>query len=451
MDKSFIFGVATSSYQIEGGIDKDGAGVSNWTIFSNTQGNIANNDNGNIACNHYELWEDDLELMASLGIQSYRFSISWSRIFPDSTGVLNSDGINFYERLLRKLVELNIEPMITLYHWDLPQWLEERGGWANPDIVQYFSKYAAAVYQHFHTVCSKWITLNEPWVFLHKGYITGEHAPGIVDVGLAGKAYVNILRAHKAAVNAMRSISESNQIGVACNISFIAPSSSLSKDINAASRFDSYINKLFLDPWIKGKLPSVAFDLFGQQLPEKWLHSSDEIITKHDFIGLNYYSKTTITSDDSSFLGCKLSKSGLPVTSMDWEIYPQGLTWLLQWAYYSYKIPIYITENGAAFDDFQDESQSIIDESRVEYLKSHLKSVEVAIDSGVDIRGYYAWSFLDNFEWEAGFEKRFGIVYVDFNSLVRTVKNSGYFYRDYINQSSDSNLSRTQDKLVIQP
>lgn len=450
MEKSFIFGVATSSYQIEGGIDKDGAGDSNWTIFSNTPGKIVNGDTGKITCNHYDLWEEDLELMASLGIQSYRFSISWSRIFPDSSEVLNLKGLRFYENIIRKLIDLNIEPMITLYHWDLPQWLEEKGGWANPDIVQHFSTYSITVFKHFHKVCSKWITLNEPWVFLHKGYISGEHAPGITDINLAGKAYVNILRAHKAAIVAMRSVSESCHIGVACNVSFIAPSSSLSRDINAASRFDNYINKLFLDPWIKGKLPEVAIDLFGEQLPENWLHSSDEIITQNDFIGLNYYSKTTISSDKSSFLECKVSKSGLPVTSMDWEIYPQGLTWLLQWAYYSYKIPIYITENGAAFDDFLDESQTIKDDNRVDYLRSHLKSVEQALDSGVDVRGYYAWSFLDNFEWEAGYEKRFGIVYVDFNTLSRVVKNSGYFYRDYINQSSASITDREQKKLMIQ-
>lgn len=432
MDKSFVFGVATSSYQIEGGIDKDGAGVSNWTVFCNTRGTISNEDNGNVACNHYELWEQDLELMASLGIQSYRFSISWARIFPDATEKINLGGIHFYQRVLQKLQLLGIEPMITLYHWDLPQWLEEKGGWSNPDIVQHFTKYATTVYQYLNGLCSKWITLNEPWVFLHKGYITGEHAPGKTTIDLAGKAYVNILRAHTTAVQAMRSISDAGEVGVACNVSFIAPSSSRSQDINAAARFDSYINKLFLDPWIKGKLPEVAFELFGPQLPETWLHSAVEILTKHDFIGLNYYSKTTITHDSNEFLGCKLTHSGLPVTSMDWEIYPQGLTWLLQWAYFSYKIPIYITENGAAFDDAPNHDGNIQDTARIDYLKSHLEAVDVASGSGVDVRGYFAWSLLDNFEWEAGYGKRFGIIYVDFDTLQRTVKASGYFYKDAI-------------------
>jgi beta-glucosidase len=449
MDKSFIFGVATSSYQIEGGIDKDGAGVSNWTVFSNSRGNITNDDTGNIACNHYGMWDTDLEMMASLGIQSYRFSISWSRIFPDSSEKVNLKGILFYQRILQKLIELDIEPMITLYHWDLPQWLEDIGGWTNPDIIHHFNKYATTVYQHFNSLCSKWITLNEPWVFLHKGYITGEHAPGIADTDLAGKAYVNILKSHAAAVREMRAISDSSEIGIACNVSFISPSTSLTQDINAASRYSSYINNLFLDPWIKGKIPEIAFELFGPQLPENWLYSSDELITKHDFIGLNYYSKTTIMFDNTSFMGCKQTYSGLPVTSMDWEIYPQGLTWLLQWAYYNYKIPIYITENGAAFEDELNVGGHIHDGARIDYFKSHLEAVDIASNSGVDVRGYYAWSFLDNFEWEAGYEKRFGIIYVDFNTLQRTIKDSGYFYKDYIKRSQYSSANSIHNKNVL--
>ena len=432
MQRPFIYGVATSSYQIEGGIGENGAGTSNWTVFSQIPGNISNHDNGNIACDHYNLWADDIDLMYEMGIQSYRFSISWSRIFPDNTGKVNEQGLLYYERILQKLESLNIEPMITLYHWDLPQWLEETGGWSNPEIISHFCTYALAVFKRFNKFCTKWITLNEPWVFLHKGYITGEHAPGVKDINIAGKAYVNILRSHVLATSKMRAEAPHIKIGIACNVSHIEPATSSKTDLIAASTFESYINTLFLDPWINGTIPPVAWNLFKDEIPNSWLSNTSELITNHDFIGLNYYSKTTIKSNQSSLLGLEITTSGLPVTSMGWEIYPDGLSTLLKWAYDKYKLPIYITENGAAFDDELLESGEINDVDRIAYFRSHLDSMQCAINSGVPVLGYYAWSFLDNFEWEAGYDKRFGIVYVDFNTLQRYVKNSGKFYQEYI-------------------
>ncbi|HAC16113.1 MAG TPA: beta-glucosidase [Bacteroidetes bacterium] len=432
MHRPFIYGVATSSYQIEGGIGEHGAGTSNWTVFSQKPGNISNFENGNIACDHYHLWADDIDLMHEMGIQSYRFSISWSRIFPDNSGKVNEEGLLYYERILHKLQSLNIEPMITLYHWDLPQWLEERGGWSNPDIIEHFCTYSLTVFKRFNKFCDKWITLNEPWVFLHKGYITGEHAPGIEDLSTAGRSYVNILRSHVLAASKMRSEAPHIEIGIACNVSYIEPATSNNADIVAASTFESYINSLFLDPWIRGSIPTVAWTLFKKDLPDKWLSDASELITQHDFVGLNYYSKTTIKSNQSVFLGAEITTSGLPETSMGWEIYPDGLTWILKWAFDTYKLPIYITENGAAFHDELLPSGDIDDVDRIDYFKSHLDSMQNAIKSGIPVLGYYAWSFLDNFEWEAGYEKRFGIVYVDFKTLQRTMKKSGEFYRDYI-------------------
>lgn len=448
MDQPFLYGVATSSYQIEGGVNKGGAGLSNWTKFSHTPGNVSNGDTGDTACNHYELWSDDIDLMSELGIQSYRFSISWARIYPDATGKINLDGIEFYKNLLKKLQEKGIEPMITLYHWDLPQWLEDIGGWASPQIVEHFNNYAKTVVSHLKSYCTKWITFNEPWVFLHKGYITGEHAPGISDIHLAGLCYVNILRAHAISVISMRNIIPNAEIGVACNVSFIAPASADLADIHASNTYENYINKLFLDPWITGKIPEIAFKIFGNEIPEEWYISTTEIVTHHDFIGLNYYSKTTVKHDDNAFLSAGNSFSGLPLTAMGWEIYPQGLTWLLLWVYNAYQTPIYITENGAAFDDEISNDNTINDYQRVAYFKKHLEAVDIAKDSGVLVRGYYAWSFLDNFEWEAGYEKRFGIVHVDFTTLKRTIKNSAIFYKEYIN-SRVSLTSNETDKVEL--
>lgn len=427
-----LYGVATSSYQIEGGVNENGAGLSNWTVFSKKSGNVYADHNGDIACDHFHLWEKDIELMHELGIQSYRFSISWARIFPDNSGLINEDGIKFYESILQKLNEYAIEPMITLYHWDLPQWLEDQGGWSNPSIVDHFERYALTLLDRFSELCSKWITLNEPWVFLHKGLITGEHAPGIKDLQFAGKSYVNILRTHTNACSKMKLHAPNVDVGVACNVTYVAPYTDLPEDIQAAKRFESYINTLFLDPWFAGFIPNIAWDIFESELPEEWRHDATELMTINDFIGLNYYSKTTIKSDADQFLGIASAYSGLPVTAMNWEIYPKGLSHLLSWAYNRYNLPIYITENGAAFDDTITDSGEIFDVDRTKYFNEHLLELHKSLESGIPILGYYAWSFLDNFEWEEGYDKRFGIVHIDFKTLKRTVKNSGYFYRDFI-------------------
>ncbi len=437
MEKTIVYGVATSSYQIEGGVNENGAGLTNWTVFSKKSDTIHKNQNGDTACDHFHLWESDVELMHQLGIQSYRFSISWARIFPDNSGVINEEGLKFYESLLHKLHEYSIEPMITLYHWDLPQWLEVQGGWSNPSIIDHFEKYALTLVNRFSNLCSKWITLNEPWVFLHKGFITGEHAPGIRDIHYAGKSYVNILRTHTNACKKIKELVPNIEIGIACNVTYVAPGSVSINDINAAERFESYINRLFLDPLLTGSIPNIAWELFQNELPEEWRKHAHELLTPNDFVGLNYYSKTTIKANENHFLGVQASNSGLPVTSMDWEIYPKGLSTILAWAFERYKLPIYITENGAAFDDVVSENGEINDTDRIHYFSDHLAEVLEATQSGVPVLGYYAWSFLDNFEWEAGYDKRFGLVYVDFESLKRTVKNSGYFYRDFIvNQHS---------------
>jgi beta-glucosidase len=438
---NFIYGVATSSYQIEGAINDDGAGISNWTAFCRINGTVAENHSGDIACDHYNLWPDDIRLMQEMEVQSYRFSISWSRIFPDNSGIPNKKGIEHYQNLTKSLIKAGIDPMITLYHWDLPQWLEEQGGWSNPDIIGHFSKYANVLVEHLSPYCSKWLTLNEPWVFMHKGFITGEHAPGHQDLAFAAKAYVNILRAHSAAVQVMKSTNHEIKVGVACNLTHIQPYSSTQADVTTASLQHSYQNELFLDPWFLGEIPEVAFELFSDFMPPEWRFDASELMISHDFMGVNYYTRSVVRYKSSNFLNTENAKAVLPTTSMGWEIYPEGFTSILDWCYKRYQTPIYVTENGAAFDDELVNNEKVEDDKRIEYLKNHLHACHQSVRNGADIRGYYAWSLLDNFEWELGYLKRFGLIHVDFNTQKRTIKKSGYFYRDFIRKSDSAKLS----------
>lgn len=437
-EHNFIYGVATSSYQIEGSPNADGAGLSNWTVFSHKPGKVFEGHTGDIACDHYRRWEEDIALMKKLGVQSYRYSLSWSRIFPNDSGIPNLAGIRHYQNFTKALVDAGIEPMITLYHWDLPQWIEDKGGWSNPDIVEDFCTYANIVVEWLSPYCSKWLTLNEPWVFLHKGFITGEHAPGYKDLTFAAKAYVNILKAHAKAVISMREKNRHIQVGIACHLTYVQPFTESSDDASVAALQHSYQNEMFLDPWIKGCIPKGIYDIFGDANPELPAFDVADVVVNHDFLGINYYSRYVVMYKKGNFLNTESAPKTLPTTAMDWEIFPEGFTKVLDWCYNRYKTPIYVTENGAAFDDSIDPERFINDTERIAYFESHLEACYKSISNGSDIRGYYAWSLLDNFEWEMGYLSRFGLVHVDFKTLRRQIKNSGLFYRDHIAQMRNS-------------
>ncbi|MEX0685292.1 MAG: GH1 family beta-glucosidase [Balneolales bacterium] len=427
----FLFGAATSSFQIEGHPLVDGAGPSIWTDFIQRKGAILNGDHANLACNHYELWEQDIELMKQLGLKAYRLSISWPRIMPEGEGEINQKGLDFYSNIIDKLIEAGIKPMVTLYHWDLPQALQDKGGWTNPGIIDAFAHYSVVMNKALGDRVTDWITLNEPWVFMHLGMISGIHAPGIKDLGYAAKAYKNILLASSKAISRMRSVNPDHMLGVTCDFTKFDADSDSPADIMAMNKLHDYHNNLFVEPWFKGTIPESANTLFGPH-GMKW--SDDELtnlVVPIDFLGVNYYRRNVAVAAKDGFLDAQtLPPEGI-VTEMDWQVYPDGLYDVLKWVYDTCKVPLYVTENGSAYD-YPVVDGRVEDQLRTDYLKSHLEACAKAIRDGVDLRGYYAWSLLDNFEWERGYSKRFGMIHVDYETLERTIKDSGYCYRDLI-------------------
>ncbi len=430
---SFLWGAATSAYQIEGSPLTDGAGESIWHRFSHTPGKTFAGQHGDIACDHYRRFADDVRLMHDLGLGAYRFSISWSRVLPSGTGKVNRAGLDFYNRLVDTLLEHDIQPAATLYHWDLPQTIDDRGGWANADSANWFAEYAELMFRKLGDRIPLWATFNEPWVTLDQGYIEGRHAPGRRDWTEAAAVSKNILRAHAAAVAVYRAVCR-HAIGLVVNLIPIHPASDTEADRQAAKRADAYLNRQFLDPVLLGKIPNELADMFGSAWPE-W--TPDELRQIHapiDFIGVNYYLRWVVCDDASAGPACAriINPPNRPRTATDWEIYPEGLLEILQWFKAQYgDLPLYITENGAAFDDILLPNSNVEDHPRVEYLHGHLQAVGQAIEAGIDVRGYFVWSLLDNFEWQSGYSKRFGIVYVDFETQRRIPKASAKFYGDF--------------------
>lgn len=434
--KDFIFGAATSSFQIEGNHLADGATPSNWYHFCQNKLGISGNELNKLGCNHYHYWKEDVALIKELGLSSYRFSVSWPRIIPSGYGSHNSKGLDFYDNLVDELLNHDISPMLTLFHWDYPQVLEDQGGWANPDSPEWFVEYVQAVAERLGDRIPIWITMNEPWVFLHLGFIKGIHAPGYSDLEHAAAAYSNILKAHSKSVEYLRSHHSNSEVGLSCNISPFVPASESEADANACRRIHDYHNKLFLDPCLKGSVPEVVEKAFDKYIPE-WLYANTEQI-KHslDFIGVNYYTFFRIKQDKNAFLQATSTPPAPPLTDMKWEVYPKGLYDAIEWTYNRYETPLYITENGCAYTE-QPHNGKVEDERRSDFMYRHLKECRHAISNGIPLKGYYAWSLLDNFEWTFGLNKRFGLIHVDFESYQRTIKNSGYFYRDFINGKTD--------------
>ncbi|HID11947.1 MAG TPA: beta-glucosidase [Candidatus Latescibacteria bacterium] len=426
--EGFLWGAATASYQIEGSPLADRAGPSIWHRFSHTPGNVQEGHTGDVACDHYRRWREDIALMRELGLKAYRFSVAWPRVLPEGTGRVNEAGIMFYERLVDGLLEAGIEPMVTLYHWDLPAALQDRGGWANSEVIGWFTGYARSMFRRLGDRVRLWITLNEPWVTAHLGYATGVHAPGMRDIFAAFRAVHHQLLAHTEVVKAFKAEGK-GEIGIAVNLGPQHPASSSDADREAAERWDAYLNRLFLDPLFFGKYPEPVVDRFGWALPEGWEREVEKVKESMDFVGVNYYTRSVLAHDpEDPFLSARSVRQDAPHTDMGWEVYPEGLYEILTWIRDRYWGPrIYITENGAAFPD-KLENGRVEDPKRVDYLRKHFLQADQAVGDGVDLRGYMVWSLMDNFEWAFGYTKRFGLVYVDYSTQRRVVKESGRWY-----------------------
>jgi beta-glucosidase len=431
----FLWGSATSAYQIEGSPLADGAGPSIWQRFVHTPGMVRNGDTGDVACDHYRRYASDVALMRELGMQAYRFSVSWSRVLPHGKKAVNPAGLDFYDRLVDTLLENDIEPLATLFHWDLPAALDDLGGWLNPDIAHWFAEYAAVMFRKLDGRVKKWATLNEPWVVTDGGYLHGALAPGHRNRFEAPIASHHLMRSHGAAVQAYRAEGK-HQIGLVVNLEPKYPASEDAADRAATARADAYMNRQYLDPALLGRYPDEMTEIFGEAWPV-WPDADLALIKQPiDFVGVNYYTRNVTRFDDRAWplRAAPVTQKQATYTETAWEVFPQGLTDTLLWVTRRYgKLPIYITENGAAFfDPPVAEGGRVRDPLRVDYLRKHLTAVHAAMQQGVDVRGYMVWSLLDNLEWSLGFTKRFGIVHVDFETQRRTPKDSARYYASVI-------------------
>lgn len=449
----FLWGAATAAYQIEGAAREDGRGDSIWDVFARVPGAVTDGHNGDVACDHYHRSAEDVALMKDLGLQVYRFSTSWSRCMPDGK-TPNPAGIRFYSDLVDQLIQAGIKPWLTLYHWDLPQVLEDEGGWTNRETAHRFAEYAAVMHEALGDRVGVWTTLNEPWCSAFLGYASGEHAPGRKDPQAALAAAHHLLLGHGLATRELRQRDPEAQLGLTLNFTVPDPLDPGNEaDRDAARRIDGQHNRIFLDPVLKGSYPADLLDDVRHLRLEKHIQPGDleAISTPIDLLGVNYYHGELVTGrpqptaepvvneaappSASPFVAAEGVSSvprGLPVTGMGWEVQPEGLRRLLNRLHRDYTgpagVPLYITENGAAYDDVPDEHGYVDDQDRLAFIEAHLEAVHAAIQDGADVRGYLAWSFLDNFEWAWGYHKRFGIVRVDYETQERTPKASALWF-----------------------
>jgi beta-glucosidase len=458
----FLWGAATAAYQIEGAVNEDGRRPSIWDTFSHTPGKTFNGDTGDIACDHYNRWQSDVRLMQELGLQAYRFSIAWPRVLPEGTGQPNERGLDFYDSLVDALLSANMTPFVTLYHWDLPQALQDRGGWANRDTVEAFTEYADVVASRLGDRITHWITHNEPWCSGFLGHYLGEHAPGQQDLSTALQVVHHLLLSHGRAVPVLRSARQGIEVGITLNLSPTYPETPSPEDQMAAQHSDGYYNRWFLDPLYGQGYPQDMIELFGNAMPQfdqtQLEHDLDIIATPTDFLGINYYfpSIARAASQDQSRLGFATrtteenAAAGYEITAMGWPVDSKGLTDLLQRIHHDYRpSAIYITENGAAFDDRLINDQ-VHDSRRIAYLRDHFGAAHKALSTGVPLRGYFVWSLMDNFEWAHGYSKRFGIIYIDYPTQRRIPKASARWYQQVIAENVVSdNESLDQSALEI--
>ncbi|HEY7173774.1 MAG TPA: GH1 family beta-glucosidase [Micromonosporaceae bacterium] len=450
----FLWGTATASYQIEGAVEEDGRTPSIWDTFSHTPGKTAGGDTGDVAVDHYHRFADDVALMADLGMRAYRFSTAWPRIVPGGTGAPNRAGLDFYSRLVDRLLAADITPVVTLYHWDLPQELQDKGGWTNRDTAQYFAEYAATTAAVLGDRVSRWTTLNEPWCSAFLGYGAGVHAPGRTSGAEALAAAHHLLLGHGLATQALRATLPADaQLSITLNPAVVRPATTSAADVAAAGKVEGLQNRIWFEPLFRGVYPDDVRTFTADVSDWSHVHDGDldVIATPIDVLGVNFYSPMLVAHYDGvgerarvdghgdgageTWPGCGdvqfLEVPG-PKTAMNWPIDSGALTELLVGIHRDYGVPITITENGAAFNDTIDPDGRVRDTRRIEYLRGHLTAAHDAIAAGVDLRGYFLWTFMDNFEWAYGYAKRFGITYIDFDTQARTFKDSAAFYADTV-------------------
>jgi beta-glucosidase len=434
-DDDFQWGCSTSSYQIEGGATQGGRVPSIWDTFCEQPGAIRDGSNGLVACDHFHRWPEDMALAQSIGINAYRFSIAWPRIFSARDAAPNEAGLQFYSDLVDGMLARGIEPWITLYHWDLPQYLQDAGGWANRDTVAAFVAYADVVTKRLGNRVKNWITHNEPWCTAIHGNLDGMHAPGNRDTRTALAVCHHVLLSHGLATPVIRANVPGARIGIALSLHPVQPATDSPADHLAAQRHDLFRNRWFLDSLYGRGYPALPLQMLGADVPPVQAGDMDAIAVATDFIGVNYYFPEVVKDDvDGGFLRTRVVlPEGRERTDFGWEVAPEGLTGLLTRIAREYKPPVmYVTENGSCYDDVVDADGSIRDTGRRDYLVRHLAAMKAAIDAGAPVKGYFAWSLLDNFEWSEGYLRRFGVTYVDFATQQRTLKLSGQWYRDFL-------------------
>ena len=431
MPAGFIWGAATASYQIEGAAREDGRGESIWDRFSHTPGKVTNGDTGDIACDSYHRTAEDLAVMRELGLQAYRFSVAWPRVIPAGTGAGNAAGLDYYERLVDTLLGAGIIPFVTLYHWDLPQALQDRGGWDSRATVDAFVAFADAVSRRLGDRVGHWITHNEPWVMAHLGHRLGLHAPGLTDTRVALQVAHHLLLSHGAAVPVLRANSPGAKVGITLNLNHVDPASEGEADRAAAARGDVMMNRWFLDPIFRGAYPAEVPAAWAGLLPRTEPGDLAAISAPIDFLGVNNYFRSLVAAgpsgDGSDDL--QVQPPGAELTDMPWEVSPDAFYQLLTRLHRDYPVrELYVTENGASYADVVGHDGQVRDDRRVSYLQRHLRAAHRAITEGTPLKGYFAWSLLDNFEWAYGYSRRFGITYVDWETQRRIVKGSGRWY-----------------------
>ncbi|MFJ6567772.1 GH1 family beta-glucosidase [Streptomyces sp. NPDC091292] len=430
----FAWGVATSAYQIEGAVAEDGRSPSIWDTFSHTPGKIDNNDTGDLACDHYHRWREDIELMKQLDVDAYRFSIAWPRVVPGGEGPVNAKGLDFYEELVDTLLAAGITPSVTLYHWDLPQVLQDRGGWTERDTAEHLAAYASAVAERLGDRVTHWATLNEPLCSAWIGHLEGRMAPGLTDLTAAVQASYHLLLGHGLAAQAVRAAVPDAEVGIVNNLSTVEPATKSDADVLAARRMDGHTNRWWLDPVHGRGFPEDMREVYGVDLPER-PGDAETIAQPLDWLGLNYYFPAVVADDPAgpAPYARQVRRLHVPRTGMDWEIDAHGIERLLLRLTHEYAPRrLYVTENGSAYPDIVRPDGSVDDPERTEYLLQHVAACARAARKGAPLAGYFAWSLLDNFEWAYGYDKRFGLVHVDYATQRRTIKGSGHRYHDIV-------------------
>ncbi|MHB9857890.1 GH1 family beta-glucosidase [Streptomyces sp. YIM S03343] len=430
----FLWGTATSAYQIEGAVAEDGRSPSIWDTFSHTPGKIAGDDNGDVACDHYHRWREDIGLMKQLGVNAYRLSVAWPRVLPGGDGRPNPKGLAFYDELIDALLAAGITPSVTLYHWDLPQVLQDRGGWPERETAEHFAAYASLVAARLGDRVTQWATLNEPLCSSWIGHLEGKMAPGLTDLTAAVRTSYHLLLGHGLATQAIRAAAPHAEIGIVNNLSTVHAATEHPEDVAAALRHDGHVNRWWLDPVHGRGFPADMRDVYGVELPEK-PGDLATIAAPLDWLGLNYYMPATVADDPNGPAPYtrEVRRLGVPRTGMDWEIDADGIETLLLRLTHEYGARrLYVTENGSAYPDVVRPDGTVDDPERQAYLVSHLAACASAARKGAPLAGYFAWSLLDNFEWAYGYEKRFGLVHVDYRTQTRRIKGTGHHYADIV-------------------